>query len=152
MIAKARLQKTTWAKPGGLEQKWYQISAEDKVLGRLATQVAMVLMGKHRPDYTPNVDTGEFVVVTDAEKVRLTGSKPLTKQYDYYTYYSGGHKYISFAKLMEKKPEKVIVEAVRRMLPKTKLGRQMLSKLKVYRGSEHPHAAQQPQDFPLQLR
>ena len=95
-------------------------------------------------DY-PDLREGDFVVVTNARKVRLTGKKPMTKQYDYYTYHSGGHKYVSVAEMMEKKPEKIIIEAVRRMLPKNKLARKMLSKLKVYRGSEHPHAAQMPQ-------
>jgi len=106
-------------------------------------------MGKHQPQYTAHVDTGDFVVVTNARKVRLTGKKAQTKQYDHYTYHSGGHKYVSFAKMIEKKPEKVVIEAVRRMLPKTKLGRQMLSKLKVYPGAEHPHAAQMPKILDL---
>lgn len=146
---KAKLQKTTVARTGKVEQSWFIVSAADRILGRMATQIATVLMGKHRPGYTPHVDTGDFVVVTDAQKIRLTGKKAQTKEYDYYTYHSGGHKYVSFADMMEKKPEKVITEAVRRMLPKTKLGRKMLSKLKVYRGSEHPHAAQLPKDLKI---
>lgn len=126
------------------------VSADGRILGRLATQIATILMGKHRPDYTPHVDTGDFVIVTDAEKVKLTGNKAQTKHYDHYTYHSGGHKVVSFADMIAKHPDRVISEATRRMLPKSKLGRQMLSKLKVYRGSDHPHAAQQPQ--PLDLK
>ena len=112
--------------------------------GELVRQIATVLMGKHRPDYTAHVDTGDFVIVTNAEKIRLTGKKAETKEYQHYTYHFGGRKVISFAKMLQKKPEKVISEAVRRMLPKNSLARQMLKKLKVYRGSDHPHAAQQP--------
>ena len=138
-------QKTTLARNNTIDPKWYYISADGEILGRFATKIAMVLMGKHRPGYTPHVDTGDFVIITDAEKIRVTGKKALTKQYDYYTNHSGGHKYVSYAKMMEKKPEKIITEAVRRMLPKNKLGRHMLSKLKVYRGGEHPHSAQMPQ-------
>ena len=145
----AMQQKTTLARKGNLEQSWYVTSAEGQILGRFATRIAMVLMGKHQPGYTPHVDTGDFVVVTNCEKIRLTGKKAETKQYDYYTYHSGGHKYVSYAKMMDKKPQQIITEAVRRMLPKSKLGRKMLSKLKVYRGSDHPHAAQMPQELKL---
>ena len=106
-------------------------------------------MGKTKPIYTPYVDTGDFVVVVNADKVRLTGKKAQTKEYDYYTLYPGGHKYVSFAELMAKKPEKVVELAVRRMLPKNALGRRMLKKLKVYRGTEHEHAAQKPQKIEL---
>ncbi len=138
-------QKTTLAKKGNVSQSWFLADAEDQILGRMATRIATVLMGKHRPDYTPHVDTGDFVIVTNCEKIKLTGRKRQQKEYDYYTYHMGGRKVVSFEEMFEKKPEKVIEEAVRRMLPKSKLGRQMLTKLKVYRGSEHPHAAQQPQ-------
>ena len=141
----AKLQKSTQAHPGSVEHSWYQLSAENRILGRLATEISRVLMGKHRADYTAHVDTGDFVIVTNAEKVRLTGRKAETKQYDYYTYHAGGHKYVSFADMIKNKPEKVIIEAVRRMLPKNKLGRRMLSKLKLYPGAEHPHQAQQPE-------
>jgi len=144
-----RQQKTTLARPGQVRQFWYVVNADGQVLGRLAGRIAMILMGKHRPDYTPHVDTGDFVIVTNCKKIRLTGKKPQTKEYDHYTYHIGGHKIVTFAELMRKKPEKVITEAVRRMLPKNKLGRHMLSKLKVYRGSEHPHTAQQPQVLEL---
>ena len=145
MGTQAVQQKTTSARSSTINPKWYYISADGEILGRFASRVAMVLMGKHRPDYTPHVDTGDFVIVTDAEKICITGKKASTKQYDYYTNHSGGHKYVSYAKMMEKKPEKIVTEAIRRMLPKNKLGRHMLSKLKVYRGSDHPHVAQMPQ-------
>jgi large subunit ribosomal protein L13 len=115
----------------------------------MATQIATVLMGKHRPEYTAHVDTGDFVIVTNAEKVKVTGRKAEMKEYDYYTNHSGGRKVVSYADMMAKKPEMIIIEAVRRMLPKTKLGRHMLTKLKVYRGTDHPHAAQQPQVMEL---
>jgi large subunit ribosomal protein L13 len=142
-------QKTTVAHKSHVEQSWYVTSAEGQILGRFATRIAMVLMGKHQPGYTPHVDTGDFVVVTNCEKIQLTGKKAETRQYDYYTYHTGGHKYVSHAKMMDKRPEQIIIEAVRRMLPKSKLGRKMLSKLKVYRGSDHPHAAQMPQELEL---
>jgi len=128
---------------------WHLVDADGQILGRLATKIATVLMGKHRPEYTSHVDTGDFVIVTNARKVRLTGDKPFTKEYDSYSYYPGGRKVTTFAEMMEKKPEKVISEAVRRMLPKSKLGRKMLSKLKVYAGPEHPHAPQQPKTMIL---
>jgi len=102
-------------------------------------------MGKTKPTYTPHVDTGDYVVVVNADKIKVTGKKAQDKQYDYYTHFPGGHKFISFADMMAKKPEKVIELAVRRMLPKNKLGRKMLKKLKVYRGSQHPHQAQGPE-------
>lgn len=144
MIRKARIQKTTLAKKETVSPNWYEISAKDKILGRLATQVATVLMGKHREIYTPHVDTGDFVIVTDADKVILTGDKWQTKYYDYYTNHPGGHKYVYYNELRETKPEKVVYDAVRRMLPKNKLGRKMLTKLKVYRDSNHPHVPQMP--------
>ena len=104
-------------------------------------------MGKHKPEYTTHVDTGDFVVITNAEKIRVTGSKAETKGYDSYSYYPGGRKIVSYAKMLEKHPERIISEAVRRMLPKSKLGRSMFSKLKVYAGPDHPHSAQQPQEL-----
>ena len=141
----AKLQKSTLAKKGHVDSSWFSVDADSQILGRLASKIAMILMGKHKPEYTHHVDTGDFVVVTNCEKIRLTGRKAETKEYDHYTYHMSGRKVIPFARMMEKKPETIITEAVRRMLPKTKLGRHMLSKLKVYRGSVHPHAAQQPQ-------
>ena len=145
----ARLQKSTLAKAGEVKQSWFWVDAEGQILGRMATQIAMVLMGKHKAEYTAHVDTGDFVIVTNASKIRLTGKKEQQKEYDYYTNHSGGHKYVSFADMMKRKPETVVIEAVRRMLPKSKMGVKMLSKLKVYRGSEHPHSAQAPKNMEL---
>jgi large subunit ribosomal protein L13 len=141
--------KSFMAKKGAVDQKWLLVDADGAILGRLAAKVAPILMGKTKPIYTPHVDTGDFVIVVNAEKIRLTGKKAETKEYDYYTLYPGGHKYVSFAELMAKKPEKVVELAVRRMLPKNALGRRMLKKLKVYRGTEHEHAAQKPQAIKL---
>jgi len=149
MLKKAKLQKTTLEKTGERQASWHRVDADGQVLGRLASEVAVLLMGKHRPEYTPHVDSGDFVVVTNCEKVLLTGRKADTKVYQRYSYYMGGRKEISFRDVMAKKPEMVLTEAVRRMLPKSKLGRQMLKKLKVYAGSEHPHAAQQPEAYEL---
>jgi len=141
--------KTFMAKKEGLERKWLLVDADGAILGRLAAKLAPILMGKHQPTYTPHVDTGDYVVVINAEKVQVTGRKAQTKEYDYYTHFPGGHKYVSFAEMMEKKPEKVIELAVRRMLPKNKLGVAMLKKLKVYRGPEHEHQAQKPEKIEL---
>ncbi|MBN1796790.1 MAG: 50S ribosomal protein L13 [Sedimentisphaerales bacterium] len=141
--------KSYMAKKEDTEQKWVLVDADGAVLGRMATQIATMLMGKHRPEYTPHVDTGDYVVVVNAEKVRVTGKKAQTKEYDYYTHFPGGHKYVSFAEMMDKKPEMVVQLAVRRMLPKNKLGTKMLSKLKIYRGPEHNNQAQQPQKIEL---
>jgi large subunit ribosomal protein L13 len=136
--------KTTWAKAGSIEQKWYLIDAKDYVLGRMASKIAVMLMGKHKPIYTPFLDTGDFVVVVNAEKVLFTGTKAHDKKYYRHSGYLGGIKERTLGEYIEKAPEDVIRLAVRRMLPKTKLGRQMLGKLKVYAGGEHPHAAQKP--------
>jgi large subunit ribosomal protein L13 len=136
--------KTTWAKAGTIDPKWYLIDAKDYVLGRMASKIAVMLMGKHKPTYTPFLDTGDFVVVVNAEKVLFTGKKAKDKKYYWHTGYLGGIKERSLEDYLEKDPEEVIRLAVRRMLPKTKLGRQMLSKLKIYAGAAHPHAAQQP--------
>ena len=146
---KAKLQKSTLAKKGQVNPSWFVVDADSQILGRLAGKIAMILMGKHKPEYTSHVDTGDFVIVTNCEKIRLTGRKAQTKEYAHYTYHMGGRKVISFARMIQNKPEKVITEAVRRMLPKSKLGRHKLSKLKVYRGDEHPHTAQQPQELEL---
>lgn len=138
--------KTYMAKKGEVTQRWYIVDATDKVLGRLASKVATILMGKHRPEYTPHVDTGEFVVVINASKVKVTGeSKPLQRQFESYSKYPGGHKSVPLAEMMAKHPERVISETVRTMLPKSKLGAHMLTKLKVYADDKHPHQAQQPQ-------
>jgi large subunit ribosomal protein L13 len=142
--------KTFMAKPGEVEQKWYVVDVADKVLGRAATQIAMVLMGKHRPQYTPNVDTGEYVVVINAAKIRVTGkNKPVQRTYQRFSKYPGGLESVTLAEMLVKNPEKVVSEAIRRMLPKSKLGTYMLAKLKVYAGSEHPHQAQQPESLEI---
>jgi large subunit ribosomal protein L13 len=141
--------KTFMAKKNETKQKWLLVDAEGATLGRMAAKIAPMLMGKNKPQYTPHVDTGDHVIVVNAEKVKITGKKAQQKQYDYYTHHPGGHKYISFADMMTKKPEKVIELAVRRMLPKNKLGRKMLKKLKVYRGPEHNHHAQKPEKVDL---
>ncbi|MBN2562836.1 MAG: 50S ribosomal protein L13 [Phycisphaerae bacterium] len=137
------------AKTGEVERKWYWVDAEDKVLGRLAVKLATVLMGKHKPTYTPHIDTGDFVVVTNAEKVKVTGRKAEQKQYDSYSYYPGGRRVKTFIELRENHPDRIIKNAVRRMLPKSAMGRRLLTKLKVYRGGEHPHQAQECQPLDL---
>ncbi len=142
-------QKTLMAKPSEIEKKWYVVDATEKTLGRLATKIAMILMGKHKPLYTPHVDTGDYVVVVNAEKVKLTGKKLDQKMYYRHSGYPGGLKMVTARQLLQKHPEKLIYLAVKRMLPKNKLGRRMLKKLKVYAGPEHPHQAQKPQ--PLEL-
>jgi len=141
--------KSFMAKKGQLESRWLLVDATDLVLGRMAPKIAPILMGKNKPTYTPHIDTGDFVVVVNAEKIRVTGKKAESKEYDYYTHYPGGHKFVSFADMMAKKPEKVIELAIRRMLPKNKLGRKMLKKLKVYRGPEHQNQAQKPERIEL---
>ena len=137
--------KTLMAKPGKNEKKWYLIDAEDKTLGRLATKIAHILRGKHKPEYTPHVDTGDYIVVINAEKVTVTGTKAKNKQYEHYTGYPGGLKAISFEKLQKRFPARIIEKAVKGMLPKNPLGYAMLTKLKVYAGSSHPHSAQNPE-------
>lgn len=132
------------AKPGEVPQAWWHVDATDQVLGRLATRIARVLMGKHKPTYTAHVDTGDFVVITNAHKVRVTGRKAETMVYPRYTYYPGGYKEISFKRVLERHPDRIFTEAVRRMLPKNALGRHMIKKLKVYASDVHPHGAQQP--------
>ena len=141
--------KSFMAKKHEVEQKWLLVDADGSVLGRMASKIAPILMGKAKPTYTPHVDVGDYVVVVNAEKVKVTGRKSQTKEYDYYTHHPGGHKYVSFEDMMARKPEKVIELAVRRMLPKNRLGRQMLKKLKVYRGADHEHQAQQPEKIEL---
>jgi len=137
--------KTYVAKEHEVEKKWYLVDAQDMILGRLATQIAVRLRGKHKPIFTPHADTGDFVVVINAEKVSLTGNKWDNKMYYRHTGYLGGLKQISAKKLIEKKPDQVLYMAVKRMLPKNSLGRRQLKKLKIYAGSEHPHVAQNPQ-------
>lgn len=133
------------AKKGEVDRAWFHVDANDQVLGRLAGKIATVLMGKHKPIYTPHVDTGDFVVVTNAHLVRVTGNKAATKIYPRYTYYPGGYKEDPYERVLERKPTMILREAVRRMLPKNSLGRLMLKKLKIYASETHPHAAQEPQ-------
>lgn len=137
-------RQTTLAKPGTVENAWKLVDATGQPLGRLAAEVAVVLMGKHRPDYTPHVDCGDFVVVTNARKVALTGKKADQRLKMRYTEYPGGLKTETYGQVRQRRPEKLVEDAVRRMLPKNRLGRVMLKKLKVYADAEHPHAAQRP--------
>lgn len=140
----------TWTvRPGDIERKWYIVDANDLVLGRLATQIATVLRGKHRPQYTPHADCGDHVIVINAEKIRVTGRKESAKVYHHHTGFVGGLKSITLEKQREKHPERIIEAAVKGMMPKGPLGRSMLKKLKVYAGDEHPHAAQQPETMKL---
>jgi len=139
--------KTFSAKPETVERDWFIVDATNKTLGRMASEIAHRLRGKHKPEYTAHVDTGDYVVVINAEKVRVTGAKAKDKMYYSHSGYPGGLKSISFEKLIDKVPERVIQLAVKGMLPKNPLGRAMFKKLKVYAGSEHPHAAQQPQEL-----
>lgn len=132
-------RQTTFAKPGEVTKQWHHVDAEGKTLGRMATRIATVLMGKHRPEYTPHVDCGDYVVVTNAEKVTMTGRKMEQKHRLRYSGYPGGLKAETYASVQQRRPEVLIEDAVRRMLPKTRLGRQMFKKLKVYAGTDHPH-------------
>lgn len=141
--------KTFVAKEQEIDKKWYLVDAKGKVLGRLATQIAMRLRGKHKPIFTPHADTGDFVVVINADKVTLTGRKWANKIYYHHSGYIGGLKQISAKKLHEKKPENILRFAVKGMLPKNSLGRRQLKKLKIYAGSDHPHEAQQPEKLEI---
>ncbi len=140
--------KSFQAKPHEIEQKWYVVDATDQVLGRLAARIATVLMGKNKPTYTPHVDTGDFVVVLNAGAIKVTGSKLDTVTYQRYSGYPGGQKNILMKTMLERHPERVLRDAVRRMLPKNTLATKMLSKLKLYTGNEHPHQAQNPESLP----
>ncbi len=139
--------KSYMAKTNEIDRKWYIIDAEGKVLGRLATEIATILSGKNKPIYTPHVDTGDFVVVINAEKVKLTGKKLEQKNYVYHTGYPGGLREIPYERLIKERPEKIIELAVKGMLPKNRLGRKMIKKLKVYGGAEHKHEAQKPEIY-----
>jgi len=141
--------KTVSAKKESISQEWFVVDATNKTLGRLSTAIANRLRGKHKPEYTPHVDTGDYIVVVNAEKVRVTGNKKTDKIYHHHTGYPGGIKSITFDKLIDKAPEQVIEKAVKGMMPKNKLSRSMLNKLKIYAGSAHPHSAQQP--MPLEI-
>ena len=139
--------KTISAKPESVKRDWYIVDAEGKTLGRMAAEIAHRLRGKHKPEYTPHVDTGDYIVVINAEKVRVTGNKASDKMYHSHTGYPGGLKSMSFEKLIDKAPERVIQSAVKGMLPRGPLGRAMFKKMKVYAGDVHPHTAQQPQEL-----
>ncbi len=137
--------KTFTAKPDSVKRDWFVVDATDKTLGRLSTEIARRLRGKHKPEYTPHVDTGDYIVVINAEKVRVTGNKEQDKMYHHHTGYVGSLKSVNLSKLRATHPERIIEHAVKGMLPKNSLGRSMFKKLKVYAGPEHKHAAQQPQ-------
>ena len=141
--------KTYSAKPNEVDQKWLLVDAEGQTLGRMATEIATRLRGKHRPEYTAHVDTGDFVVVINADKVRVTGNKAKGKIYHAHSGFPGGLKSLSFEKLQDRDPERVVQLAVKGMLPRSPLGRAMFKKLKVYAGTENPHGAQQPQTLQL---
>jgi len=141
---------TYYAKPGEVEREWLLIDAEDQILGRLATRAAHILKGKHKPQYTPHVDTGDFVVIVNADKIRLSGNKAAQKTYYRHSGYPGGLKAESFERAMERHPERVIEHAIKGMLPKNTLGRAQGRKLKVYAGPEHPHSAQKPRKIELE--
>lgn len=143
------MNRTFVANESEIEKKWFVVDASDKIVGRLATEVASRLRGKHKPIYTPHADTGDFIIVINADKVQLTGRKLDQKKYYRYSGFIGGLKEITARKQLEKKPEEIIRHAVKGMLPKNKLGRRMFKKLKVYAGPEHPHEAQQPE--PLEI-
>ncbi|MBU0455551.1 MAG: 50S ribosomal protein L13 [Pseudomonadota bacterium] len=137
--------RTVTVKPDDIQRKWYVVDAENKILGRLATQIAHRLRGKHKPEFTPNMDLGDYIIVINASKVRVTGNKTEDKMYYHHSRYPGGLKSTNFAKLQKRHPEDIIKQAVKGMLPKGPLGRKMAKKLKVYAGTEHEHAAQQPE-------
>ena len=142
---------TYMAKPGEVDQKWHIVDATDKIVGRLASEIAVLLMGKHRPTYTPHVDTGDYVVVVNAEKVKFSGKKWEQKEYRWTTGYPG-QRSVKASVRLERHPERILTEAVRRMLPKNKLAFKMLTKLKVYAGPNHPHQAQDPQPLELAVK
>ncbi|HCS28591.1 MAG TPA: 50S ribosomal protein L13 [Spongiibacteraceae bacterium] len=141
--------KTFSAKPDTVQQDWYLVDANGKTLGRLASEIAVRLRGKHKPEYTPHVDTGDYIVVINAEKIAVTGKKTTDKMYHHHSGYPGGLKSFSFEKLIERAPERVLQRAVKGMLPRNPLGRAMFKKMKVYAGESHPHAAQQPQELKI---
>ncbi len=140
---------TRFVKEDEVAKKWFVVDADGKVLGRVASRVAHLLRGKHKPEFTPNTDNGDFVVVINAEKIRMTGKRQSQKEYFHYTGYPGGAVFESFSELIKTKPERVIEHAVRGMIPHTKLGRQIIKKLKVYAGPDHPHSAQKPEQITI---
>lgn len=141
--------KTYSAKAGEIERGWYIVDAEDQVVGRMASQIASILRGKHKPQFTPHVDTGDFVIVVNAEKVRFTGNKETKKEYFQYSGYPGGERLTTPEEMRKRKPDFIVHNAVKGMMPKGPLGRQMIKKLKVYAGPDHPHTAQQPKELTI---
>jgi len=141
--------KTVSMRPQDVDRSWYVVDAENRTLGRLATEIARRLRGKHKAEYTPHVDTGDYIIVVNADKVRVTGNKTSDKMYHRHSGYPGGIKSMNFEAMQQKHPEQIIEKAVKGMLPRNPLGRAMIKKLKVYAGAEHPHSAQQPQ--PLEI-
>src|SRR5204863_9733428 len=145
-----RIAMSTYTpKPGEVKADWHVVDATDQVLGRLAARIAVILQGKHKPTYTPHVDTGDFVVVLNADKVRVTGRKADVVEYDTYSRYPGGRHLYSYKTMQELHPERVLQLAIKRMLPKNKMGRNMLTKLKIYKDDKHPHSAQQPKELKI---
>jgi len=140
---------TYMPKPGEVAANWHVVDATDQVLGRLAARLSLIIQGKHKATYTPHVDTGDFVVVINADKVKVTGRKAEVLEYQTYSRYPGGQRTYSYKRMAELHPEKLVELAVRRMLPKNKMGRNILGKLKVYKGTQHPHSAQQPKELKL---
>mgnify|MGYP005849542227 CR=1 FL=1 len=138
---------TRFVKTEDADRKWYVVDATDQVLGRLATKVATVIRGKNKPSFTPNMDTGDFVIIVNADKIKMTGNRELQKTYFRHSGYPGGGKELNYQQMKEKHPERIIEFAVKGMLPKNRLGRTLIKKLKVYTGAEHPHKAQQPQNL-----
>lgn len=141
--------KTYTPKPPEIERKWYLVDANGKILGRLASQIATILRGKHKPIYSPHMDVGDHVIIINAEKIRVTGKKASNKRYYRHTGYPGGLRFDTYAALMQKHPERILEKAIRGMLPHNKLGRKMYKKLKVYAGEDHPHQAQKPEKIEI---
>lgn len=141
--------RTVFLKPEQVDRTWWVVDAKDLILGRMAAKIARILQGKHRPSFTPNTDTGDHVIVINAEQIRVTGAKARNKEYDWYTYYTNGRKVLRYDEMIKRHPTRPVELAVRRMMPKGRLGRRMFAKLKVYAGPIHPHQAQQPQPLAL---
>ena len=141
--------KTFTPKPTDIHQKWYVVDARNEILGRLASKVAQVIRGKHKPIFAPHVDVGDYVIIINADKIRVTGRKAQQKKYTRYSGYPGGLREISYEEMLEKHPERILQHAIKGMLPKNRLGRKMFKKLKVYAGDQHPHSAQLPEQLPL---
>jgi large subunit ribosomal protein L13 len=146
------MNQTTFATPGTNRQKWYIVDASNLTVGRAASRIALVLQGKNKPEYSPNIDTGDCVVIINADKMKISGNKTDDKVYRYHTLYPGGLKEISYERMQNNHPERIIGYAVRRMLPKTKMGNKMFKKLFIYNGDQHPHGAQSPEELDLNIK